>query len=207
MHRGLNPLPQQTSHRLTPLSRADPGDLISICPQPLVGPRGPLKPSGRSQVSDQLDKGQGLHCAWMMVITSVTGGAANHCHTGFLPHSLTVKAPSVTDTHSKLSPTDTNSPDTVIVCRSKSCRYTHAEPRTSIDLQLNLHTQVLSTGLSKCIVKHTSDVLTSCLFTLTQTHMFTCTYLETLPDSHRQPLALTLHPLLDTHSRDICGQI
>lgn len=145
MHRGPNPPPQQTSHRLTPLSRADPGDLISICPQPPVGPRGPLKPSGRSQVSDQLDKGQGLHCTWIMVITSVTGGAAKHCHTDFLPPSVTVKAPSVTNTHPKLSPTDTNSPpDTVIAYRSNSCRYTHAEPRTSHRFAVDLHTQMLS---------------------------------------------------------------
>ncbi|KAF7469227.1 Hypothetical predicted protein [Marmota monax] len=40
--------------------RADPGGLSSICPQPPVGPWGPLKPSGRSQVSAQFGKGQGL---------------------------------------------------------------------------------------------------------------------------------------------------
>lgn len=53
MNRGLDPPPKQTSHLVTPSSRVDPGDLISIRPQPRVGPRGPQKPSGRSQVSDQ----------------------------------------------------------------------------------------------------------------------------------------------------------
>ncbi|KFO19017.1 Numb-like protein [Fukomys damarensis] len=31
--------------------RVDPGGLSGVCPQPPVGPRGPLKPSGRSQVN------------------------------------------------------------------------------------------------------------------------------------------------------------
>lgn len=43
-----------------PLSRTDPGGLSNICPQPPVGPWGPLKPPGRSQVSDQMEMGQGM---------------------------------------------------------------------------------------------------------------------------------------------------
>lgn len=53
--------PKPASHLvLCPLGRADPEGLSSICPQPPVGPRGPLKPPGRSQVSEQLRTGLGL---------------------------------------------------------------------------------------------------------------------------------------------------
>lgn len=70
-----------------------------------------------------------------MVVTSVTGRAANHCHTDFIAYSVTIKAPTVTDTDPKLSPTDTNIfLHAVIMCRLNSCRHTHSDPHTPIDL-------------------------------------------------------------------------
>lgn len=69
------PHPKPASYLLLPsLGRADPGGLSSICPQPPVGPWGPLKPPGRSQVSDQLGTGQGLS-GWVGLPSTIRGTA------------------------------------------------------------------------------------------------------------------------------------
>lgn len=93
-----------------------------------------------------------------MVVTSVTRGAANHCHIGLIANSVTIEAPWVTDMHSEFSPIDTNSlPQAVTEFRSNSCRYTHLDSHTSVDLQFSVHTQMMiSTRLSKYTDKHTS---------------------------------------------------
>lgn len=68
------------------------------------------------------------------------------------------------------------------------------------------HTDALHTFV-KMHCQALPDVLSGHLFTLTQRHMLTWTYLETLPDSRKQPPALSLRPFSDTHSRDVRDRI